>query len=135
MQQTLYRQNLTQSRKKNLWTQMINQSKWQLKHLKKIFFLPHVSTLTRIQFFLSHPNQTHCKKSRRLLESAVISKTNHIKQHLGFYQISPYPANIILNKIKIANIILKKTFFHSVPPYFWESFPFPFHYISRYLSI
>ena len=29
----------------------------------------------------------HCKKFRRLLESAVISKTNYIKQRPGFYQI------------------------------------------------
>ena len=44
-----------------------------------------------------------CKKYQRLLESAVISKTNHIKQRPGFYQISPYLANMILseNKIKV----------------------------------
>ena len=44
---------------------------------------------------------THSKTSRRLLESAVISKRNHIKQRPGFYQISPYLANIILNENKI----------------------------------
>ena len=46
-----------------------------------------------------------CKKSRRLLESAVISKTSHKKQRPSFYQISPYQVNIILNenKIKIEN--------------------------------
>ena len=47
----------------------------------------------------------HCKKSHRLLESVVISKTNHIKQRPGFYQISQYLADIILHKnnIKIEN--------------------------------
>ena len=46
-----------------------------------------------------------CKKSRRLFESAAISKTKHIKQRPGFYQISPYLADIILheNKIEIEN--------------------------------
>ena len=52
----------------------------------------------------------HFKKSQRLLESVVISKTNYIKEHLGFYQISPYLANIILNenRIKIENREEKK---------------------------
>ena len=40
----------------------------------------------------------HGKKSYRLLESAVISKTNHIKQLAGFNQISPYSADIILHE-------------------------------------
>ena len=46
-----------------------------------------------------------CKIFCRLLESAVISKTNHIRQHPGFYQVSPYLANIILleNNMKIEN--------------------------------
>ena len=45
----------------------------------------------------------HYKTSRRLLETAGISKTNHIRLRPGFYQISPYLANIILheNNIKI----------------------------------
>ena len=43
----------------------------------------------------------HYKKSQRLLESAVISKINHIKQRPGFPQISPYLLNIILNENKI----------------------------------
>ena len=42
----------------------------------------------------------HCKKSQRLLESAVMSKTKYIKQRLGSYHISPYLANIILNDNK-----------------------------------
>ena len=47
----------------------------------------------------------HCKKSHKLIESAVISISNHIPQRPGFYQISPYLANIILheNNIKIKN--------------------------------
>ena len=47
----------------------------------------------------------HRKKSRRLLESAVFFKTKHIKQHPGFFQFSPYLADIILheNDIKIGN--------------------------------
>ena len=50
----------------------------------------------------------HYKKYRRLLESVVISKTNHIYKRPGFLkfsQISPYQANIILheNNIKIEN--------------------------------
>ena len=47
----------------------------------------------------------HCKNSCRLLESAVISKTNHVKQRLGFYQISLYLVDIIQyeNNIKIEN--------------------------------
>ena len=68
-------------------------------------FLPHIRAQTHIQIFsqgtLIKPK--HCKKSRRLLESAIISKTNYIKQRPGFYQISPFLANIILNKIKIEN--------------------------------
>ena len=53
------------------------------------------------------------KTSWRLLEFAVISKTNHIKQHPGFYQILPHLANIILNenKIKIENGYEKKNIF------------------------
>ena len=30
------------------------------------------------------------KQNRRLLDSAIISKTNHIKQRPSLYQISPY---------------------------------------------
>ena len=37
----------------------------------------------------------HCKKSCRLLESAVISKTKHIIQRTGFYQIPLYLEKII----------------------------------------
>ena len=40
----------------------------------------------------------YCEKSRRLLESVVISKTNHIKQRPDFNQISPYLADIILRE-------------------------------------
>ena len=40
----------------------------------------------------------NCKNSRRQLESAVISRSKHIKQRLGFYQISPYLADIILRE-------------------------------------
>ena len=52
--------------------------------------------------FSSATKLIHCKKSRRLFESAVISERNHIKQRTGFYQIS---LHIILNenKIKIEN--------------------------------
>ena len=61
----------------------------------------------------------HSKKSQRQLEFAVISKTNNIKIRPGFYQISPYLANIVKNenKIKIENG-LKKIFSQSLPPYF-----------------
>ena len=47
----------------------------------------------------------HCKKKPcRLLESAIISKTNDKKQRRGFYQISPN-ADIMLrvNNIRIEN--------------------------------
>ena len=42
----------------------------------------------------------YCKTSRELLESAVISISNHISQRPGFYQISPYLANIIQHEKK-----------------------------------
>ena len=47
----------------------------------------------------------HYKKSLRLLEFSVIFKTNHQKQHPGFYQILLYLADILLheNNIKIEN--------------------------------
>ena len=48
----------------------------------------------------------HCIKSRRLLEEvSAISIINLIAQRLGFYQISPYLANIIQheNNINIEN--------------------------------
>ena len=47
----------------------------------------------------------HCKKSHRLLEFEVISKTNHRRQRQGFYQMSPYLVNTILheNNIKMEN--------------------------------
>ena len=47
----------------------------------------------------------HYKKSRRLLESAVVYKPNYTKQRPGFYQILPFLAIMILNenKIKIEN--------------------------------
>ena len=113
--QILHRRNPTQSRKKNLQTQTINQNKLR----SKCAFLPHVIAQTHVQFFPSHSNQTNTlHKHRRLLESAVIFKTNHTKQRQGFYQISPNLANIILNenKIKIENGLGK--FFFTVPPYF-----------------
>ena len=52
----------------------------------------------------------HCKTSWKLLESAVISKTNHIKQRPGFYQLSPHLENIILyeNKIKTDMFVYMK---------------------------
>ena len=52
----------------------------------------------------------HYKKCYRLLESTLIFKTNHIKQCPGFYKISPYLADIMLdeNNIKIENEFLKK---------------------------
>ena len=40
----------------------------------------------------------HCKKSCRLLESAVISKTNLRRHRRGFCQISPYLVDIIRNE-------------------------------------
>ena len=47
----------------------------------------------------------HRQKSCSLLEFAIISKTNHIKQRPRFYQVSPYFADIILHEknIKIEN--------------------------------
>ena len=46
----------------------------------------------------------HCKKSRRLLESAIISHSKRIiKQRSGFDQISPYFADIILRANNIVN--------------------------------
>ena len=47
----------------------------------------------------------HCKMSRNLLESAVISKSNYIPQIPGFNQILSYLANIIPheNNINIKN--------------------------------
>ena len=46
-----------------------------------------------------------CKKSHRLLESVVISKTKHINELNGLFKVSPYLADIILhvNNIKIEN--------------------------------
>ena len=45
----------------------------------------------------------HCKKSRRLLVSAVISQSKHVKQRAGFYPISLYLADIILRENNIEN--------------------------------
>ena len=56
--------------------------------LKHTFNFPHTTLIKPM----------HYKKSRRRLESAVISKTNHIKQHPGFYQISPCLADIMLHE-------------------------------------
>ena len=67
------------------------------KDNQNALFFPHVRAQTLIRFFSSHPNHT----LQRLLESAVISKTNYIKQRPGFYQISPRLANIIRNENKI----------------------------------
>ena len=49
------------------------------------------------------------QKSSGLLESVVISKTNHIKQSPGFYQISLYLADFMLheNNIRIENGLKK----------------------------
>ena len=68
LQQKLLWQNSTQSRKKNLWTQMINQNKWP-KHP----FLPHFRAQRHIQFFLNHLNQTHTLQK--------IPKTSRICDH------------------------------------------------------
>ena len=98
LQQILHCRNPTHYRKNNLQT--LNQNKWR----SKCPFLPQVRAQTHIQFFqaiLIEP--IHCKKSQRLLESVVISRTNHIWQCPGFYQILPYLANIILNKNRIEN--------------------------------
>ena len=40
----------------------------------------------------------HCKNSHWLPESAFISQFNPFKQQSGFYQISPYLADIILRE-------------------------------------
>ena len=98
-QQILHLRNPPQSRKKES-TNTIDQSK---QITIKTLFSP---TQTHVQF-----SQTtlikpiHCKKSRRLIESTIISKTNHIKQHPGFYHTSLNLANILQheNNIKIEN--------------------------------
>ena len=80
---------------------------WQGGLIEKFPFLPLVNTQTHLNSgHCAHSNQTYTlKKSHGLLESAVISKTNHIKQLHGFYQISPYLADVILheNNIRIEN--------------------------------
>ena len=61
----------------------------------------------------------HSKNSWRLLESAAISKTNHIKQRPGFYQISPYLAKHHTKRKQNQNRKrIGKKIIHSVPPYF-----------------
>ena len=72
LQQTFHWRNPTQSRKNNQWTQAINQNKWRSKCL----FTPHVRAQTHLQATLIKPIQS--KKSCSLLESTVISKTNHM---------------------------------------------------------
>ena len=57
------------------------------------------------------------------------NRTNHIKQRLGFYQISPYHGEHQTKRKQNQNRKqIEKTFFHSVLPYFLKSFPFPFPY-------
>ena len=75
-------------------------------------FLPYVRAQTHMRFSqVTLIKPIYGKTSRRLRESAVISKTKHLKQRPGFYQISPYLSNIILNenKIKIEKGWRKKT--------------------------
>ena len=46
----------------------------------------------------------YCKKSCRLLESAFISKTKHIKQRSRFFQISPYFSDTICHENNIETV-------------------------------
>ena len=77
----------------------------------------------------------HCKKSHKLLESAIIFKTNHMRQRPEFYQISTYLANIILheNNIKIKTD-KKRDILSTLLPYFWWCFPYHFLF-SLFLSL
>ena len=68
---------------------------WIISFLEKIF--RHKSNIFQAILI----KRIHCKNSQRLLESTVITKTNNIKQCVGFYHISPYQVNIILNENKI----------------------------------
>ena len=132
---------------KRIWTQMINQNKW-LKLFSSTLELKY--TFNFSQATLIKP--IHCKKSQRLLESAVISETNHIKQCSGFYQILPYLANIILKKKKKKKkkIIFFTLWHHTflfliilllipsspqLQPILYNIDNFLRHHISRYLSI
>ena len=79
----------------------------------------------------------HWKTPWRLLESAVISKTNHIKQRPGFYQISSFLANIILNenKIKIKNGSGKRKHFFALCHHPFENLYFLFFLIICPLTL
>ena len=67
-----------------------------------ILALKHTSNVSKATLI----KPIHCKKSCWLLESIIISISNHIPQRPGFYQTSPYLANTILheNNIKIENV-------------------------------
>ena len=94
LQQTLHRWNQTQLRKKiyehNRSIKTNDDRNALFSELKHIFNFSEATLIKPIP----------CKKSRWLLESAVISKANYIWQHPGFYQILPYLANIINHESK-----------------------------------
>ena len=85
---------------------------------------------THIQFFLSHPNQTH-----------TLQKIPKITRICSHFQNKPYKTtSTFLPNLAIPGEqhatrkqnqnrkwIEKTTFFHPVPPYFLESFLFPYH--------
>ena len=75
------------------------------------------------------------KKSHWLLESAVISISNHIPQRPEFQQISPNLANIILheNNIKIAKWI--KDFNKRQNFFFYSTSIFLIFFLIRYPSV
>ena len=78
------------------------------------------------QVTLSKPIQ--CKTSWILPEAMVIAKTNDIKQHPCFYQISPQLVNIILNENKIDQRKKEKRFFSTLCHHTFENpFAFPDH--------
>ena len=97
---------------------------------RNALFLPHVRAHTHIQFFPSNPNQTQTLQN--------ISKTTRICGHLQnkpykttsrFLQNLTIPSEYRTERKQNQNrkrTGKKKTCFHSVPPYFEESFLFAF---------
>ena len=128
LQQTLHRRNPMQSRKKNLWTQMINENKWLSKHT----FLPHVRAQTYIQFFPSYPNQTHTLQ--KILKTTRIcshfqNKSYKTRSRFLINLTTPDKHHTKWKQNQNRKWTEKNFFFHSAP-HFWKSFPFPHHFTS-----